>query len=277
MKFATTPLPGMNPWLEAYWGDIHTSLTTYARDALQAQLPPDLQARVEEYLSVYEPDEESRKLRRIAPDVQIIEQPGLAKSTNGGLAVAELVADEPVRVRRRSPPQTLRYIRIVDLKANRRVVTAIEFISLANKATAAGRKQYLAKQSEFIDAEVNLVEIDLLREGTWVLAAEQEIYPDRLKSPYRVCVVRAESSEEVELYPASFSAPLPTVRIPLRPTDKDVLLPLQALVNQAYENGRYGNDLDYSTMPLPPLQANEHAWIITHLARRTNDGSAERR
>ena len=274
MKFATNPLPGMNPWLEAYWGDIHTSLTTYARDALQAQLPSDLQARVEEYLSVCEPDEESRKLRRISPDVHIIEQPGIVKSTAGGLAVAELVADEPVRVRRRSPPQTLRYIQIVDLKANRRVVTAIEFISLANKATAAGRKQYLAKQSEFIDAEVNLVEIDLLREGTWVLAAEQEIYPDRLKSPYRVCVIRAESSEEAELYSASFSAPLPTVRIPLRPTDNDVLLPLQALVNQAYENGRYGNDLDYSTMPVPPLQADEHAWIITHLANRANDRSA---
>ena len=110
-----------------------------------------------------------------------------------------------------------------------------------------------------------------------MLAAEQEIYPDRLKSPYRVCVVRAESSEEVELYPASFSAPLPTIRIPLRPIDKDVLLPLQALVNLAYENGRYGNDLDYSTMPVPPLQADEHAWITRHLTLLTskaNGGSA---
>lgn len=245
MIFAKNPLPGMNPWLEAYWSDIHTSLTTYARDAIQSQLPADLQARVEEYLSVCEPDEELWKYRRIAPDVHVVEQPGLAKSLGGGLAVEELAADEPVRVRRRSPPQTLRYIQIVDLKANRRVVTAIEFISLANKATPAGRKQYLAKQSEFIDAEVNLVEIDLLRGGTWVLAAEKEIYPNSLNGPYRVCVVRAESSEEAELYSAGFSAPLPTIRIPLRVADKDVLLPLQALVNQAYENGRYGNDLDY--------------------------------
>ena len=104
-----------------------------------------------------------------------------------------------------------------------------------------------------------------------------EIYPDRLKSPYSVCVVRAESSEEAELYAASFAAPLPTVRIPLRPTDKDVLLPLQTLVDQAYENGRYGNNLDYSTMPVPPLQADEHAWITTHLASRTNVDSAEPR
>ena len=268
MKFATNPLPGMNPWLEAYWGDIHTSLTTYARDSIQAQLPPDLQARVEEYLSVYEPDEESRKLRRVSPDVHIVEQPGMAKAAGGGLAVEELVAGEPLRVRRRSPPQTLRYIQIVDIKANRRVVTAIEFISLANKATLTGRKQYLAKQNEFIDAEVNLVEIDLLREGTWVLAAEKEIYPERLKGPYRVCVVRAESSEEAELYPAGFSAPLPTIQIPLRPADKDVLLPLQVLVNKAYENGRYGNDLDYSIMPVPPLEQDEHAWISEYLKNK---------
>jgi hypothetical protein len=79
MRFASNPLPGMNPWLEAYWGDIHTRLTTYSCDEIQAQLPPELQARVEEYLSVFEPDEESRKLRRIAPDVHIVEQPGSSK------------------------------------------------------------------------------------------------------------------------------------------------------------------------------------------------------
>lgn len=265
MKFATNPLPGMNPWLEAYWGDVHTRLTTYSCDTIQRQLPSDLQARVAEYLSVQEPDEETRKSRRISPDVHIAEQPGLRTSADGGLAIDEVVADEPLRVRRRSPPQTLRYIQIVDLKAHRRVVTVIEFISPANKVTSAGRKQYLAKQSELIDAEVNLVEIDLLREGTWVLAAEQEIYPDHLKGPYRVCVVRADSSEEAELYSAGFATPLPTIRIPLRPADRDVLLPLHSLVNTAYENGRYGNDLDYTTMPDPPLKAEEQAWIADYL------------
>lgn len=102
-------------------------------------MPPDRQARVEEYLSVSEPDEEPRKLRRTSPDGHIVEQPGTAKSTGGGLAVQQFVADEPFRVRRRSRPQTLRHIQIVDLKANRRVVTAIEFISLANKAYDNGR------------------------------------------------------------------------------------------------------------------------------------------
>ncbi len=268
MNFTTNPLPGMNPWLEAYWGDIHTSLTTYARDALQKQLPADLQARVEEYLSVFEPDEESRKLRRISPDVQILQQSKLATAAGTAPTVDLLESEQPFKVRRRSEPQTLRFIQIVDLKAHRRVVTAIEFISLANKATAAGRKQYLAKQNQFMEAGVNLVEIDLLREGTWVLAAEREIYPERFKGPYRICVVRGETSEDAEVYPATFSQPLPTIRVPLRPTDPDVLLPLQSLVNQAYENGRYGNDVDYSVSPQPPLQAEEQAWIASYLKNK---------
>ena len=48
----SNPFPGMNPWLESHWGDIHTSLTTYARDQLQPQLPAGLRARVEEYVAV---------------------------------------------------------------------------------------------------------------------------------------------------------------------------------------------------------------------------------
>ncbi len=272
LRFETNPLPGMNPWLEAYWGDIHTSLTTYARDIIQRQLPSDLQARVEEYLSVIEPQDELVGLRRIAPDLHVIEQPGLSTSSSG-VATQELLADEFVRIRRRTPPQTLRYITIVDVKSRRRVVTAIEFISLANKATTAGRAQYFAKQQELIGAGVNLVEIDLLRSGGWVMAAQLDAFPVGLQQPYRICVVRATTSEDAEIYRASFRKPLPTIRIPLRETDQDVRLPLQTLVNSAYENGRYGNDIDYSTMPEPPLEAADFEWIGDHL-KSHSDGIA---
>lgn len=59
MRFETNPLPGMNPWFEAYWGDIHTKLTTYSCDVMQRQLPVGLQARIEEYLSVFELENDS--------------------------------------------------------------------------------------------------------------------------------------------------------------------------------------------------------------------------
>ena len=49
------------------------------------------------------------------------------------------------------------------------------------------------------------------------------------------------------------------IRIPLRPQDQDVLLRLQPLVEQAYQNGRY-EDLDYRAALDPPLNADDAAW-----------------
>ncbi|MEX0701345.1 MAG: DUF4058 family protein [Planctomycetales bacterium] len=43
-----SPFPGMDPWLEQHWGDVHTRFVTYCSDRLQTALPRDLRARVEE-------------------------------------------------------------------------------------------------------------------------------------------------------------------------------------------------------------------------------------
>jgi hypothetical protein len=43
-----SPFPGMDPYLERFWRDVHASLITYARDQLQDRLPTDLIARIEE-------------------------------------------------------------------------------------------------------------------------------------------------------------------------------------------------------------------------------------
>ena len=51
------PFPGMNPWLEEHWGDVHTRLTTYACDQLQPRLPSGLRARIEEYVAVESEDD----------------------------------------------------------------------------------------------------------------------------------------------------------------------------------------------------------------------------
>src|SRR5438093_5157102 len=51
-----SPFPGMDPYLERHWGDVHHSLITYARDQLREVLPKDLRARVEERVFVESPD-----------------------------------------------------------------------------------------------------------------------------------------------------------------------------------------------------------------------------
>ncbi|MBW3600284.1 MAG: DUF4058 family protein [Planctomycetes bacterium] len=55
----SSPFPGMDPYLEAFWGDVHASLVTYARDQLRVQLSPDLKARAVEVERSEEPTQRS--------------------------------------------------------------------------------------------------------------------------------------------------------------------------------------------------------------------------
>src|SRR5438094_10059948 len=87
------PFPGMNPYLEEHWGDVHTSLTTYIRDQLQEKLPEDLVARAEEQVAI---DEDGQRTR-LRPDVQVVATTDTPQPTEfssaaiggGGAAVAE--------------------------------------------------------------------------------------------------------------------------------------------------------------------------------------------
>ena len=269
-----SPFPGMDPWLEWHWGDVHTSLTTYARDQIQSQLPDGLRARVEEYVAVESwcDDESPSSPTRMAPDVRIVERPRSLPDWDEGGGVATAVEveveidieSEPVLVQRVAEPQTLRSIQIIDSKSGQRVVTSIEFLSQANKCSEAGRKQFRDKQERLLEGDVNLVEIDLLRAGKWVLAAQEGRVPKSCRSPYRICVVRAESQHAAEVYRVSLRAPLPSIRIPLRPGDADVRLNLQAVIEAAYLNGGY-DDIDYSQPPHPPLTGADAEWAAARL------------
>ena len=252
------PFPGMNPWLESHWGDIHTSLSTYARDQIQSQLPAGLRARVEEYVTVEANDDAKSQSHRFAPDVRIVERPA-APHAGGGIATL-VDATEPIMVSRSVEPETLRYITIVDAADGHRIVTAIEFLSLTNKVAGRGREQYLTKQEKMLAGRVNLVEIDLLREGGWVLAAPKSEVPAACRGPYRICVVRGDQQHLAAMYPVSLQQSLPSIRIPLRPQDPDVLLQLQPLLNLSYINGRYHEDLNYRLDPTPPLADPDAAW-----------------
>src|SRR5208282_2453096 len=66
-----SPFPGMDPYLEQFWGDIHHRLITYACDALQRQLPGGLLARVDERVFVEPADGQGRN---IVTDVRVVER-----------------------------------------------------------------------------------------------------------------------------------------------------------------------------------------------------------
>src|SRR5262245_59830267 len=65
-----SPFPGLDPYLQKYWGDVHQRFALYSSDALQGQLPEGLTARIEARVFV---EEFGERRRAIAPDVQIAE------------------------------------------------------------------------------------------------------------------------------------------------------------------------------------------------------------
>ena len=251
-----SPFPGMDPYLEQFWRDIHARCIIYAADQLQVHLPADLRARVEERVFV---EPAVGATRSVYPDVRVVERGHGRTATTAaepGPAVAEplviYVPDEPV---------TERYIDIIDVASGRCVVTVIELLSLANKVPGEGQELYRRKQRELRDGHVNLVEIDLLRAGDRVLSVGASRIPASHRTPYQVCVYRAVTALPCyEIYRVPLQERLPVIRIPLRLTDVDITLDLQTIIDQCYLNGGYDGDIDYGVEPDPALDTEDARW-----------------
>jgi hypothetical protein len=244
----------MNPWLEGYWRDVHASLLVYARDQLNAELPPGLQARVDERLAI---DTDESKPRPYVPDVAITESWNRPAGPVLGAAGQLVAAAEPTIVD--ESPETLRRVEIVDSRA--RVITAIELLSPSNKEPEEQRLDWRYKRTDYLRGGINVVEIDLLRGGGWTLPDRtllKPVPPGRIH--YHVAVIRPPRVGRREFYIMRLRERLPAIRIPLRRTDPDVALDLQILVDQCYERGRYADVIDYSKPPHPPLPQEEAAW-----------------
>lgn len=265
-----SPFPGMDPYLEMHWRDVHTALMIYARDAIQDHLPGDLLARVEEGVSI----DLGESLRGAAPDVQVVELPGSTAWAPELEATVTVVA-EPLVVPV-SLPHTDRHITIVDAGSGNRVVTAIEFLSPSNKIPGPDRERYLRKQQDYIDGGVNLVEVDLIRAGIFSMAVPVGSINQYFRTDYQICVRRVTRPEEAEVYRAPLRERLPIIRIPLRPTDRDVTLDLQALIDQCYRRGRYWA-IDYRADPVPLLSLPDATWADELLraagSRQNDDGN----
>ena len=155
------------------------------------------------------------------------------------------------------PP--LRHLRIIDNNTGDRFITAIEVLSPANKVGQAGRENYFRKRREYFESGVNLVEIDLIRQGDFILAVPPDEVPTHMQPPYLFCVRRAWRPGHAELFHASLREPLPNIPIPLRPADSDARLPLQALIEQCYRGGRHSK-MNYTVEPTPRLSKEDAEW-----------------
>ncbi len=256
-----SPFPGMDPYLELRWGDVHSRLTTYASDALNRLMPAGLIVRAEERSIVCDDDFHQRD---IVPDVSIFERGAggtSAVATDVSVADSVCLVVEPFEFKQH-------FLEIRDARSHRRVVTVVEFVSPTNKRPGEGLDKYRQKQRECFEGDVNLVEIDLTRAGDRsLLMPVDRLLQDR-QATYMAAVWRATRPSHRWLYRLPLQQRLGGIPIPLRPTDQDVVLDLQTVIDQIYENGRYEQDLSYSETLNPPLPPEDQAFAEPLLARR---------
>lgn len=255
----SSPFPGMDPYLEdsEHWHSFHHLLA----DEIMAQLNGLLG---EKY---YADVEVSTVLEEVGigatypayPDSGVVEvKPwGMAPTASiiAPVAPIQRVAMPAAQVKQRTV--------YIYLTATKRLVTAIEILSPANKV-GAGLEEYRRKRSRILRSDVHLVEIDLLRAGQrpgW------EVSEPLIDSDYILLVNRAwgQGDRISEIWSVAINEPLPLLPIPLLFPDPDVLLELKQALELVYTRGAYARRVAYER-PLPPPKPR--AVIAAWLAAR---------
>lgn len=246
--------PGMDPYLEVpeLWLGFHNSLIVYIRDYLRPLLRPRYIAAIEERVFVEGPQQ-----REFIPDVLL--KQGRPPRGQGGTAVLD--ADEALEVHILPLEMHESYLEILDRHSGQRVVAVLEVLSPANKYAGPGRDSYLAKQREVLVSQTHLIEIDLLRRGPHTMAVPEWIARQHASYDYLIGVNRAEGRRNCfHLYPRPLRQRLPRIGVPLADGDLDVVLDVQAVVEQTYEAGSYRERLRYDRPCIPQLPAEDQTW-----------------
>ena len=260
-----SPFPGMDPFLEgpAIFPDLHDSLITYLRDALNARLPPPYFTAIASRVRI------EASNRHIGPDVNVLHPTrplngGAQAGAGGSVVVAEAVATEPAVIRLAMEEVREPFLEIHAAPGGERLVTTMEVLSLANKTPAGhGRTPYLQKQREVLESQVHLVEIDLLRAGVHTTAVPIDAAVAAAGFfDYHVCVHRWDRRDTFFVYPIQLHGRLPAVTVPLLPEDRPVVVELKAVLDRAYDAGLYGRRVHYQEPPPPPPpHPNQSIWI----------------
>jgi len=235
---------------------VHTALIGFVWESIAVRLPPGLVARPEERLAI----DEFASGTGYRPDVGITESwkqgvtPAWEPASTSGVALA---APEIVRV----DEEVERWIEI--RTEDGRVVTVIEILSPASKGTDFSR--YKLKQHNYLQSHTSLVEIDLLRAGHSTLPLPEDHLKKRLAgAAYNICCTRAWRPGTRELYKWPLRDRIPAFSIPLRDTDRDIVLDLQPLVDRCYEVGRYYTG-KFDADPEPPFSPEDAMWVDERL------------
>lgn len=259
------PFPGMNPYLEdpTLWRGVHNNLNTYFSAQLNRALPSAFVARVEERVYVVQDE------RDIYPDFSIYRRPDVPVRPVSGGGTATLVRPSPGFSVHVEPAEVReRFIEIREAR-NDHVVTVIEIISPANKANPAGREAYWRKQSEVLNSDVHLLEIDLLRSGPYILAVpENRVRNVAPRWDYLFCLHRGTERYRYTFWPVTVRERLPIVPVPLTEEAGEVSFDIQESINRLYDEGAFDRSLHYNEEPVPPLEGDDADWLDTLLKEK---------
>jgi len=241
----------MNPYLEqeSVWQDFHSTYIPTLRELLNASVAPNYFVKVEEYVFIHElPADQRRPIGRA--DVAVgSRHPSVGDTGQVKVHPAPFRTFLPAMATEKEP-HTFLSVRDRDSQS---IVTVIELLSPSNKNPGADRNDYLRKRGEFFASGVHVVEIDLLRGGPRL--PFDEVPP----CDYLIAVSRAQDRPQVDIYPIQLREPLPQVPIPLRPSDRDATLDLQAALHRVYDAAGYANFI-YRGKPQPPLSPPDAEW-----------------
>ena len=143
-------------------------------------------------------------------------------------------------------------------RSDSRLVTLIDVVSPANKLMPAGRQTYLHKRQEGRAQNASMVEIDLVLQVSPTLDYSREGLPEW---DYAVTVTRSTQPERYEIYTATLQKRLPRFRLPLASDDRDTVIDLQAVLTRCYEQGNFGQVVDYRRDPAVRLGDEDRSWI----------------
>ncbi|MFM9965703.1 MAG: DUF4058 family protein [Planctomycetaceae bacterium] len=135
-----------------------------------------------------------------------------------------------------------------------RLVTSIEILSPGNKRSQ--RSEYLKKRNRLLKSDANLVELDLLIGGKR-LPMREPLPPGH----YFAFVGRSKTRPLTDIGPLTLHDSLPTIPIPLRGDDPDVILDLQQIFTAVYDHTHYDEILDYSVPPEVKLAPEDAEWV----------------
>lgn len=247
------PFPGMNPWLENHrlWKDVHVSLISAIREVLAPALEPRYFVGVEThtYISTHPLTPPSSRY----PDVTILGMGGAAVAVKPTAELSmPMVVDIPLSDNIEEP-----YLEI-QLVPSGEVVTVIELLSHTNKQGGRDRESYLKKRQTFLDANVNFVEIDLLRSHNPMPHTEKAE-----GMHYRIFSRRRVEMDQALLYAFNVrdSIPVFPLPLPLQPDDQEPAVDLGQLIQDVYDRARYHLIIDYSKPPTPELSDDDRGWL----------------